>query len=314
MFAAAAQVNRRNLSKEAQCISILQALRNVGEEFTREELAERYGISTATFGRASQVLNRGIESEIVAACEGTVSLMKTLEEIKKREKAEDEVTDDGGVSRAKVPERKDKPADVEAMLGSILDRQDRHPDELSEALHELQDRIGGLSDNVHMLGLKVEDPKLIFVELRNVCEELEQVALAIAEAYPPGQVVDIYIDGEPLSGDQPADGERRGRALPPGQAGGRVLHAVERQARPQAQGPRRVVLGMRRRAGRHGQGKRTTDGRGESMTTLPLGGACPNEPAEDPISEDAYDSFIAAMALPHRSGRRAAPRGHRGDG
>ncbi len=30
------------------------------------------------------------------------------------------------------------------------------------------------------------------------------------------------------------------------------------------------------------------------MTTLPPGGMCPNEP-EDPISEEAYDSIIAAM-------------------
>lgn len=30
------------------------------------------------------------------------------------------------------------------------------------------------------------------------------------------------------------------------------------------------------------------------MTTLPPGGMCPNEP-EDPISEESYDSIIAAM-------------------
>ena len=30
------------------------------------------------------------------------------------------------------------------------------------------------------------------------------------------------------------------------------------------------------------------------MTTLTPGGICPNEP-EDPISEEAYDSVIAAM-------------------
>jgi hypothetical protein len=72
LWAAEQQGNRRNASREAQCLSVLRALARAGDldDYTRAELAERLGYGDATVGRGQQVLARGTESEIVAVLEG----------------------------------------------------------------------------------------------------------------------------------------------------------------------------------------------------------------------------------------------------
>jgi ParB family chromosome partitioning protein len=95
LWAAEQQTNRRNASREAQCLSILRALKRAGQlHDTRAGLSERFGFGDATVGRAMQVLNRGTESEITAVLEGAHSLKRAYELILQRERAEDQAVED----------------------------------------------------------------------------------------------------------------------------------------------------------------------------------------------------------------------------
>ena len=164
----------------------------------REE-AERFGFSTATIDRARQVLDRGTESEIMAVLDGTHGLKKAYELIRKREAEEAEPFADGAGDHP-YNDKKPEPGDVEALVDA-LDRRQKDRDELPEELHELLDRIGILSDNVYALGVAIENPAKLHIELRAVIEELIEVNDAISAAYPPGQALTVLIDGHELHED-----------------------------------------------------------------------------------------------------------------
>lgn len=197
MWAVEQQANRRNASKEPQCLSVLRALKRAGEAWaSTPEMAERFGFSTATIDRARQVLDRGTESEILAVLDGTHGLKKAYELIRKREAQEAEPFDEGDDDHP-YNDKKPQPGDVEALVDA-LDRRQKDRDELPEELHELLDRIGILSDNVYALGLAIENPAKLQIELRAVIEELIEVNDAITDAYPPGHTLTILIDGGEL--------------------------------------------------------------------------------------------------------------------
>jgi len=89
LWAAGQQANRRNATREAQCLSIMRTLERAGRlDGTRAEIAERFGFGNATVGRAMQVLGRGTESEIAAVLDGTHSLKSAYERILERERRE----------------------------------------------------------------------------------------------------------------------------------------------------------------------------------------------------------------------------------
>lgn len=106
LWAARERANRRNASRETQCLSVLRALQRAGaaDDFTRSELADRLGFGDATIGRAQQVLARGTESEVTAVLEGTHGLKKAYELILRRERTEAEPIREDGEPITGLPE------------------------------------------------------------------------------------------------------------------------------------------------------------------------------------------------------------------
>jgi len=175
LWAAEQQANRRNASKEAQCLSILRALQKIGERVTTASMAERFGFSTATVDRARQVLKRGKESELMAVLDGTMGLKAAYTAILARERAENEKLKD-----PKPPPDDDHDDDLD-------DIEIEDPDTPELLLHardrasELEGRTGRLLD---ILGADDEDAMNdikrglaheALIKLNDFAEELKQI-------------------------------------------------------------------------------------------------------------------------------------------
>jgi len=136
LWAAEQQANRRNASREAQCLSILRTLDRAGRlDGTRAELSKRFGFGDATIGRAMQVLNRGTESEITAVLDGTHSLKRAYELILQRERSE----------RQSVAEPE---PDVDGRDRDDVDQGDEFEEELPEWLAHARDLAHTLAGRV----------------------------------------------------------------------------------------------------------------------------------------------------------------------
>jgi ParB-like chromosome segregation protein Spo0J len=184
IWAAEQQANRRNATKEAQCLSVLRALRNAGEAWTSTpDMSERFGFSTATIDRARQVLDRGTESEVVAVLEGTHGLKAAYAAILKREREEKAPFDEGG-------EPKPAPRGVETQVQEALDRpapeepEDDAPPELEElrkAFQEHDEASGRASDLFYNPAQRLEQAG---IELRsNVIEGMRLAHNKVTEAW-----------------------------------------------------------------------------------------------------------------------------------
>lgn len=180
LWAAEQQANRRNASREAQCLSILRTLERAGRlDGTRAELAERFGFGDATIGRAMQVLGRGSESEITAVLDGTHSLKRAYELILQRERAE----------RAPVtePPEPEDPGDR-----PDVDQADEFEEELPEWLahardlaHTLAGRVDRILDVLDGAGSDVvADVKAGRLDqpLESVAGLVEDIAAAVNES------------------------------------------------------------------------------------------------------------------------------------
>jgi ParB family chromosome partitioning protein len=148
LWAAEQQSNRRNASREAQCLSILRALRSAGEMqwATTAVLAERFGFSTATVDRARQVLDRGSESEIVAVLEGRHGLKTAYEGILARERREAQPLTDPVAAPAPTPTADDDDDDGyepdDPVVGALLANARAALSVVGEAYDALDDFLG----------------------------------------------------------------------------------------------------------------------------------------------------------------------------
>jgi len=88
-WAAEQQANRRNASREAQCLSVLRALRRMdAPASSTKEVAARFGFGPATVDRARQALKRRSESEIADVLDGTRGPKTAYNVLLARERAE----------------------------------------------------------------------------------------------------------------------------------------------------------------------------------------------------------------------------------
>jgi ParB family chromosome partitioning protein len=160
LWAAEQQANRRNASREAQCLSILRALDRAGElEGSRADLSRRFGFGDATVGRALQVLNRGTESEIVAVLEGKHGLKTAYELILAREREE---------AQAFAEREHDDPdRDVDRDPDRSED-EGEYEEEAPEALAQARDLTHTLAGRVdRLLDLLGAEPADALLDVRN---------------------------------------------------------------------------------------------------------------------------------------------------
>jgi ParB family chromosome partitioning protein len=183
LWAAEQQTNRRNASREAQCLSILRALKRAGQlHDTRAGLSERFGFGDATVGRAMQVLNRGTESEITAVLEGTHSLKRAYELILQRERDEAQ-----GFKRERVPEEPEPEIDLDDDDGEYEQQAPAELAHVRDLTHQLSGRVDRLLD---LLGAEPADALLDVQQGRHkpVLEQidgaLEDVKQALSELEP----------------------------------------------------------------------------------------------------------------------------------
>ena len=158
MWAVEQQANRRNASKEAQCLSVLRALKRAGEAWaSTPEMAERFGFSTATIDRARQVLDRGTESEIMAVLDGTHGLKKAYELIRKREAEEAEPFADG--ARITRPKRRGARARRRRRAGrGARGQAEGSATSCPRSCTSCSTGSASSASNVFQLGVAIEDP------------------------------------------------------------------------------------------------------------------------------------------------------------
>jgi hypothetical protein len=176
LWAAQQQTNRRNVGRDAQCLSILRALQRAGVSETRAQLADRFNFGDATVGRCQQLLNRASESEIAAVLEGKHGVRRAYELVLQREQAEA-----GPLPEDKEP--KEEPEDDD-QDDDDEDEDEDEPEQLKYArdmAHTVADRVDRLQE---LLGAEAKDA-IINIKagiVTDVLQELDGALLDVQDA------------------------------------------------------------------------------------------------------------------------------------
>ena len=140
VWSAEQQNFRRNVSKEAIALALVQALQQTGEleDETLESLSKRFKLAVPTFARARIVATRGTNTEVAAVLDGKHGLKTAYKEIQARERAEAQPIDD---RPPQPPTPRVEPEEEEPDLEAELDMA-----ELERVREALSD-VGNAYDN-----------------------------------------------------------------------------------------------------------------------------------------------------------------------